>query len=95
MNTIELDNIRDHLRSIITNISEPPNGWNLWVISGSRYTALRPANSGDACKAKARAFFGGSGTRGERFVITGPGHTPWMWADPILGPALRLKWRNF
>lgn len=84
------------LRSIISAIADHPPGWNLWVIAGGRHIALRPANSGDACKAKARAeFFGGCATRGERFVITGPDHDPWMWADPEHGPALRFKWRYF
>lgn len=83
------------LQSIVHAIPDRPSGWTLWVIVGRRYTQLRPRNSGDHCKTKARAFFGGSATRGERFVITGPDGSPWMWADPELGSALRFVWRWF
>jgi len=83
------------LRSTVLAIHDRPLIWTLWVIVGTRYTALCPGNSGDHCKTKARAFFGGSATRGERFVITGPNGEPWMWAHPELGSALRFVWRAF
>ncbi len=83
------------LRQVVEAIHDRPNGWHLWVIAGGRYTALRPGTTCDRCKAKARAFFGGSALRGERFVITGPDGTPHLWADPVLGHPLRLVWRQF
>ncbi|HEY0943929.1 MAG TPA: hypothetical protein VGD81_01635 [Opitutaceae bacterium] len=83
------------LRQIVLNIPDRPRGWTLWVIVNGRYSELRPGNSGDHCKTKARAFFGGSATRGERFVITGPDGQLWKWAHPELGSPLRFTWRDF